>query len=85
MNGDTGLYYIGNFISFMSYLQDGKLAGIPAMKVERGYYQLRWGERILQDGTDVNLRELGIEDHAELTLEHVPFDRASSPGAPKLT
>ena len=79
MNEDTGLYYIGNFSKFMSYLKEGLFEGISAKYAGMGHYRLRWGGRILEAGHDINLRELGIEDNAELTLEHVPYESREAP------
>ena len=82
MNENNKIYYIRNTREFMSYIERGLLEGIPVVEEWMGYYRLRWGERVLDDGPDVFLRELGIEDNAELTLELVLYGQAQSRGAP---
>ena len=47
--------------------------------VKRGRYELLWGHRLLEEGPDHLLKDIGIVNDTELTLGFVPDAPPASP------
>ena len=66
---------------FVQDLDEGILPGVPALRdrPQRGRYELLWGHRLLEEGPDHWLKDIGIVNDTELTLVFVPDAPPASP------